>query len=84
MNVGYSRALLGEHGGLYINDTSAHGGDFCQITALTATVVNTSTSNISGLTSFSLSAGQSIVGVFSSITLTSGSVVAYYRKAGGY
>ena len=85
MNIGANRQLSGEYGGLYINDTSAHNntaGGWCEIRALTATVVASSTSNISGLSAFSLAAGQTVAGVFTAITLTSGSVIAYNRKHG--
>ena len=58
-------------------DTAVHTGKWSKITAVTATVVAASQSNIAGLNGFSLAAGQSIEGIFTSITLTSGSIIAY-------
>lgn len=82
MNVGASRQLSGEYGGTYI--TSASGtvtGDFFELEAYGATVLGAITSNIVNLPSgINLAAGQSIKGVFSSIVVTSGAIVAYKRK----
>lgn len=82
MNVGANRQLSGEYGGNYI--TSASGtvtGDFFEIEAYGATVLGAVSSNIISLPSgINLAAGQSLKGVFSSIAVTSGAVVAYKRK----
>ena len=80
MNVGANRQLSGEYGGLYIADTSANTGNWQEIYAVTNTVIASSTSNITGLSGVTLVANQSIRGVFTAFTLTSGSVVAYNRK----
>jgi hypothetical protein len=69
----------------YINDTAAHTGRFFRIYATSATVINTAT--VAGRTgnTFSavpLAAGAWIDGQFSSITLTSGTVVAYRGDRG--
>jgi hypothetical protein len=75
----------GENGGLYIADTSAHTGIWDAIQALEATVADLVSSNLSGtLTSVPIPAGVTIFGQFSSITLTSGTVIAYTatEKAG--
>lgn len=71
--------LKGEKGGLLIADTSAHAGDFDAIQALEATVVASMTSStLSGtLTSVPIPAGATIFARISSITLTSGKVIAY-------
>ena len=64
----------------YITDTAAHTGRFWQLYALedsviaSAAIVNKTGNNF---TSVPLKAGDSIMGVFTSVTLTSGKVVAY-------
>lgn len=72
------------HGGIFVNNTSAQsGGPWMEIYAVSATVVASSTSNISGLNNFSLAAGQSVSGNFTAFTLTSGSVIAYNARHQG-
>lgn len=64
----------------YITDTAAHVGRFHEIYALEDSVINTATiKNQSGNTfsAVALKAGDSIKGIFTSVTLTSGRVVAY-------
>ena len=64
----------------YITDTSAHTGRFWKLYALADAVINTATvQNASGNTfsSVPLNAGDCIEGVFTSVTLTSGKIVAY-------
>lgn len=64
----------------YITDTVAHTGRFWRLYAVADAVINTATvANASGNTfsSVPLSHGDSIEGVFTSVTLTSGKVVAY-------
>lgn len=64
----------------YINDTAAHGGRFWQIYALEASVIASAVvENQTGntFTSVPLGPGDSIKGVFTSVTLASGKVVAY-------
>ncbi len=64
----------------YISDTAAHAGRFCKVYALATAVISTATvQNATGnaFTSVPLEAGDSIEGVFTSITLTSGKVIAY-------
>ena len=71
--------LKGEDGGLYITDTAAHTGDFDCIIAHEAAVAALVSSNIDGtLTAVVIPAGLAIFGRFSSITLASGKVMAYY------
>lgn len=67
-------------GAEFISDTAAHTGRFGEIVALQDTVIASLTAkNYTGnaLTSVVLKANCELCGVFTSITLTSGSVVAY-------
>jgi len=75
---------LGLNGGIYINDTAANTGKFFAIQATEATVLAAQTSNITNLDDIctgqdatELAAGTVLYGNFSSITLTSGAVIAY-------
>lgn len=64
----------------YLNDTVAHTGRFWQIYALAdAVIASAIIENQSGnaFTAVPLKAGDFINGVFTSVTLTSGTVVAY-------
>lgn len=64
----------------YISDTSAHAGRFWKLYAVATAVISTATvSNASGnaFTSVPLNAGDSIEGVFTSVTLASGKIIAY-------
>jgi hypothetical protein len=64
----------------YISDTSAHTGRFWQLYAVADAVIASATiANKTGnaFTSVPLNAGDSIMGVFTSVTLASGKVVAY-------
>jgi hypothetical protein len=64
----------------YIDDTAAHAGRFWQIYAVADSVINTATIENQTGNAFSavpLKAGDYINAVFTSITLTSGKVVAY-------
>lgn len=82
MNVGSNRQLAGEHGGRKI--TSATGtvtGNFMEIHALSTTALASCTSNITGLGSGdTIQAGDSINGVFTSLSVTSGTLIVYNRK----
>lgn len=77
-------------GGLYVSTTAAIVGQFAIIHALTATVIATMTTENPGLiqtpgdtdgvvTSVALAAGDEIEALITAFTLTSGSVIAYYR-----
>ena len=75
---------LGLNGGEYINDTAAHAGSFFAIQATEDTVLAAQSSNITNLDDIctgqdgtTLTAGTVLYGNFSSITLTSGAVIAY-------
>lgn len=64
----------------YITDTAAHTGRFYKLYALADAVISTATvQNASGnaFTSVPLGKGDQIEGVFTSVTLASGKVVAY-------
>ena len=64
----------------YISDTVAHTGRFHEIMALEDSVIASAvTENQTGntFTAVPLKAGDEIKGVFTSVTLTSGKVVAY-------
>lgn len=67
-------------GAEYISDTSAHTGRFGKVVALENSVIATLVAeDITGnaLTSVTLNADCEICGVITSVTLTSGSVIAY-------
>ena len=75
---------LGLNGGQYINGTGAVTGDFFAIQATEDTVLAAQSSNItnlanifSGVDGTTLSAGTVLYGRFTSVTLTSGAVIAY-------
>ena len=64
----------------YISDTAAHTGRFYKLYAVADAVISTATVlNASGNTfsSVPLSHGDCIEGVFTSVTLASGKIVAY-------
>ena len=77
-------SLTAGKGGIFNNDTAAHTGDFMAIEAVgdAAAAINNSgtTSNITDFdANITISAGQTIYGRFTSITLASGAVIAYNR-----
>ena len=75
MNVGSNRQLAGEYGGRYI-DASAGTvtGNYMEIHAV-------ATSNITNFPSgVTIQAGDSISGVFTSVAVSSGAIIAYNRK----
>ena len=75
---------LGLNGGTYINNTAAHTGDFFAFVCTEDTVLASVTSNVeniadlcTGQDATTLSANTAIYGRMTSITLTSGAVIAY-------
>lgn len=69
-------------GGTYIDDTAAHTGKFGAIQALAAAVIAALESESPGkllgtMATMPIPAGTTIYGNFTSITLTSGKVIAY-------
>ena len=82
MNVGSNRQLAGEFGGKYI--TAADGtvsGNWMEIHAVSTSIIGSCTSNITNFgAGVTVQAGDSISGVFTSLSLSSGAIVAYNRK----
>ena len=72
-----AEGLIGKYGGEVIADTNAHTGTWSIISAAEDSVIATLTGNITGATTVTLNVGGVIYGVFTGITLTSGSVIAY-------
>jgi len=75
---------LGLNGGKYINDTAAHDGDFFCIVPTEDTVISAITSNVEDLNNITaaqdnvtLSANSAIYGRITSVTLSSGAIIAY-------
>lgn len=79
--------LIGANGGLLIDDTSAHTGNFYMIVVREDTVIATLTEKggANGLTAWAIASTTLIKGDiitpnaedFTAITLTSGSIIAY-------
>ena len=68
-------------GAEYIDDTTAHDGKFGAITAVAAAVISGDTvaADYTGnsIASMPIPAGTTIYGVFTSVKLTSGKIIAY-------
>lgn len=83
----YQEAITGQSGSAFINDTAANSGPFGAITAISDTTFTTltsgfldngSTPTMSGdLEEMALIAGTTIFGNFTTVTLATGSVIAY-------
>lgn len=74
-------AGLGQAGVILIDDTAAHTGPFVAIQALEDAVVDVSECDMSWIedvVDFTIPAGLTIYGNFTSIELDSGKVLAYY------
>jgi hypothetical protein len=72
--------MINYPGAEFIDDTAAHTGRFGKIVALEDSVINTATAlDYTGntLSAIPFKASCEIYGVFTSITLSSGTVVAY-------
>lgn len=69
---------MGDYGGVVVNDTNEHTGNFCAISALTSCTI-TAVGNVSGLTAIDVSAGQVVPGLFTSVTLGAGTAILYYQ-----
>ena len=82
MNVGSNRQLAGEFGGKYI--TAADGtvsGNWMEIHAVSTSILGTVSSNITNFPAgVTIQAGDSISGVFTSVAVSSGAIIAYNRK----
>ena len=73
-------ASLGQAGVIFIDDTDAHTGPFIAIQALEDAVVDISECDMSfieDVADFTIPAGMTIYGSFTSIELDSGKVLAY-------
>jgi hypothetical protein len=84
MNVGSNRQLAGEYGGRYISSASGTvTGNFQSIHALEITILGATVSNITNFPAgVTLQAGDEIAGVWTSVTVSAGAVIAYNRKYG--
>ena len=78
-----SQSSLGLDGGQIISDTSETTPDagyvFTAIQVITDASI-TAVGNVTGLSTLSVTANNIIYGTFTSITLASGSVIAYQRE----
>lgn len=82
MNVGSNRQLAGEYGGRYI-DASAGTvtGNYMEIHAVSTSILGAISSNITNFPAgVTIQAGDSISGVFTSVAVSSGAIIAYNRK----
>lgn len=82
MNVGANRQLAGELGGIYI-DASAGTvtGNWMEIHAVATSILGAVSSNITNFPAgVTIQAGDSINGVFTSVAVSSGAIIAYNRK----
>ena len=72
---------IGKNGGKVISNTAATSptgaNTFAGIYTLTETVINTAPGNITGIAGITIPADRLIEGNFKTITLTSGSIIAY-------
>ena len=74
-------AKLGQAGMVWIDDTDEHIGPFCAIYVIGAAVIDTAECEIGiddAPATISLAAKETIYGLFPSIELDSGTVLAYY------
>tara|TARA_R100000951_G_C2645438_1_gene182431 strand:+ start:1588 stop:1875 length:288 start_codon:yes stop_codon:yes gene_type:complete len=76
-------AKLGQAGAVIIDGTDEIAGPFIAVMALEDSVVDTSQCDVTWLSgtipgTFKIPAGGTIYGIFASIELDSGSVIAYY------
>jgi hypothetical protein len=76
------KASMGQYGSKRINTTDATtpttGYVFVGIKALSDTTIDTTTGNITNLDGAIIFAGDTLPGIFTSITLTSGDCVAFH------
>jgi hypothetical protein len=73
------RATVGANGGVYVSTTAATPGRFIAIQALTeCTFTDIASNNITDLPDgLVLAAGVTIYGMFTTLTLASGTLIAY-------
>ena len=82
MNVGSNRQLAGEFGGRYIDASAGTVTvNYMEIHAVATSILGAVTSNITNFPSgVTIQAGDSISGVFTSVAVSSGAIIAYNRK----
>jgi hypothetical protein len=71
------KASMGGYGVTVTSTAGTYTGIYCCIEALTECVVTAEGVNVEGITSLTLPENRSIVGDFTSITLTSGTLIMY-------
>jgi hypothetical protein len=78
----YDYNLQGQGGGVVISNTGVVTGNFRWIQGITdfeiTEILSSNISNVSFLQGYTIPAGVGIGGRFTSITLSSGTVIAYY------
>jgi hypothetical protein len=74
------KASMGGYGGI-VKTTGTTTGNFCAIKALEDSVI-TAVGEIEGLTSVTILGGDTIPGEFTSVTVTSGTVILYNNVEG--
>ena len=81
MNVGANRQLAAELGARYIDNTYGKiFGDFCFVTAVSASTLTVSGGNITDASSVTLAQGQTIRGRYTELTVSSGAVICYNSR----
>ena len=72
-------AQLGQGGSGFIDDNAEHTGPFVAFIAITEAVLDVSacTTNIDGAADFTIPIGTTIYGQFDSLSIDSGSILAY-------
>ena len=82
MSSPVSYDLQGQGGGVVIDDTNLHTGNFRWIQVIVDceinTIVSSNISNAAGFAALTVPAGVGIGGMFTSIALDTGVVIAYY------
>lgn len=79
MNRDIMEETMGKNGFEFISDTLAHSGSFCAIQIVADTVFTALSPAPTGntFTGVSMPTGTIIYGLFTTVTLTSGKVIAY-------
>tara|TARA_X000001382_G_C3137469_1_gene168402 strand:+ start:39 stop:311 length:273 start_codon:yes stop_codon:yes gene_type:complete len=74
-----NNAKLGQAGSVFIDDTAVHTGPFVAFIAITEAVLDVSdcTTNIDDAADFTIPIGTTIYGFFESLSIGSGSILAY-------
>ena len=74
-----NNAQLGQGGSVFIDDTAEHTGPFVAFIAITEAVLDVSacTTNIDDAADFTIPIGTTIYGQFDSLSIDSGSILAY-------